>query len=263
VVAELPEGVGFTAVATASARADEVAGDVLAEAIVHEVGDVGRTELLGGVMAVRTDFVDVALAEAAARQVVLVGAGLDGRAYRLRWRAGSVLFELDSPSVLAFKRAVAARAGLEPSVRTVPVGCDLADGVEAPLLGAGFDPALPTAWVLEGVLNYLSVEAADALVSRLAALSAPGSTAVMTWIDPVAERLLAAARSGAAADRTVQAARAAGPADEPARWLPRHGWEPAVTTTLGAWAARLGREIPRFLHERRGGGRCWLVAARA
>src|ERR1700724_3155343 len=53
--------------------------------------------------AVRTHFFDeyvTAAAEASIRQHVILAAGLDSRAYRLNWPAGTVVYEIDLPAVL-------------------------------------------------------------------------------------------------------------------------------------------------------------------
>ena len=58
--------------------------------------------------AVRTHFFDAYFADAAAagiRQVVILAAGLDSRAYRLDWPAGTVVYEIDLPKVLEYKAA--------------------------------------------------------------------------------------------------------------------------------------------------------------
>ncbi len=65
----------------------------------------------------RTRYFDDYFARAVAagvRQVVIFAAGLDSRAYRLDWPDGTVIFELDQPQVLEFKRGVLAERGDKP-----------------------------------------------------------------------------------------------------------------------------------------------------
>lgn len=124
---------------------------------------------------VRTRFWDDALLGAAAscRQIVLVAAGMDARAYRLTWPAGTRVFELDQPSVVAAKNALLADDS--PTCSRVAIGVDLADDWPAALTAAGFDAATPTAWLIEGLLQYLDEAAVHRLFERIDALTAPGS----------------------------------------------------------------------------------------
>jgi methyltransferase (TIGR00027 family) len=55
------------------------------------------------------DFLLYACWGAGVRQVVLLAAGMDARAFRLNWPPGTRLYELDRPEVLAAKEEVIAR----------------------------------------------------------------------------------------------------------------------------------------------------------
>jgi len=192
----LPPGVGRTALGVARVRAaesrrpDRLFDDPLARAFVAAAPDpvTGREELDGAARdlvrwlavytAVRTRFYDDHLTAAVAAgcpQVVLVAAGLDTRAYRLGWPAPVRLFELDLPEVLAFKQAVLDAEGAHPGCERAAVRVDLRADWPAALTGAGLDPGVPTAWLVEGLLVYLTAPEAATLLERLTALSAPGS----------------------------------------------------------------------------------------
>ncbi|HEX7321666.1 MAG TPA: class I SAM-dependent methyltransferase [Mycobacterium sp.] len=130
--------------------------------------------------AVRTHFFDAHFAaavsdEAGIRQAVILASGLDSRAYRLDWPAGTVVYEIDQPEVLAYKSATLAAAGVEPSCDRRAVAIDLRQDWPTALRAAGFDPAAPTAWLAEGLLMYLPAEAQDRLFEQITELSAPGS----------------------------------------------------------------------------------------
>ncbi len=128
--------------------------------------------------AVRTHFFDAYFAEAVGsgiRQVVILASGLDSRAYRLDWPAGTVVYEIDQPRVLAYKSATLAEHGVMPSADRREVPIDLRQDWPAALCGAGFDPAAPTAWLAEGLLMYLPATAQDRIFEQITALSAPGS----------------------------------------------------------------------------------------
>lgn len=129
-------------------------------------------------MAVRTRHFDRLFTDAAkagVRQAVILASGLDARAYRLAWPAGTTVFELDQPEVIAFKSRTLAQLGAEPTADRRALAVDLRDDWPEVLLRNGFDPSRPTAWIAEGLLIYLPPEAQDLLFDRIDELSAPGS----------------------------------------------------------------------------------------
>ena len=104
----------------------------------------------------RTRYFDAyfaAAADAGVRQIVMLAAGLDSRAYRLGWSAGTTVFELDQPRVLEFKRQTLAGESPRAERREVPV--DLREDWPAALQSSGFRPEQPSAWIAEGLLIYL------------------------------------------------------------------------------------------------------------
>ena len=131
-------------------------------------------------LSIRTRFFDDLLLQAAesdgARQIVILAAGMDARAFRLPWPAGTTVYELDRPEVLAAKDEVLAAVGAEPSCRRHALGVDLADpsSLDA-LLGAGYDPNAPSAWLLKGLLTYLDEGVVRTLLQTVADLVVPGS----------------------------------------------------------------------------------------
>ena len=128
--------------------------------------------------AVRTHFFDAFFADAVAagiRQVVILASGLDARAYRLQWPAGTVVFEIDQPKVLEYKSQTLTKHGAKPTAKLHEVAIDLRQDWPAALIAAGFDPNAPTAWLAEGLLMYLPAEAQDSLFTQITELSAPGS----------------------------------------------------------------------------------------
>jgi methyltransferase (TIGR00027 family) len=104
------------------------------------------------------DFFDAA-ANAGVAQIVIPAAGLDSRAYRLAWPGGTVVYELDQPQVLEFKRGVLARRGDEPTAIRREIAVDLRDDWPQALRRSGFDPSMPSAWLVEGLLVYLPAAA--------------------------------------------------------------------------------------------------------
>lgn len=128
--------------------------------------------------AIRTRFFDDFLHGAAQdpqmTQIVLAPAGMDSRAYRMEWPDHVRYFEADRPAVLAFKAD--RLEGVAPRVahRTVAVDFTV-EGWEGELIAAGYDPELPSTWLLEGLLYYIREPDAHRMLERVAALSAPGS----------------------------------------------------------------------------------------
>ncbi|WP_394361733.1 SAM-dependent methyltransferase [Amycolatopsis sp. SB7-3] len=195
---DLASSVGTTATMAATARAmatradRSLIDDPFAEPLVRAVGVDSLTRLASGetapgdlveqvwidVAKVRTKFYDeffLDATEAGIAQVVILASGLDSRAYRLPWPAGTVVYELDQPQVIEFKTRTLAELGAEPTADRRAVAADLRADWPAALGAVGFDPALPTAWSAEGLLGYLPPEAQDDLLDRITELSAPGS----------------------------------------------------------------------------------------
>ncbi|MBT2411046.1 class I SAM-dependent methyltransferase [Streptomyces sp. ISL-12] len=110
-----------------------------------------------------------------ARQVVLLGAGLDARAFRLDWPPGCVVFEIDREGVLAFKHQVLDGLSATPKAARVPIPIDLREDWAGALTDAGFDPTAPGVWLAEGLLFYLPAVAETHLIGRVDRLSTAGS----------------------------------------------------------------------------------------
>jgi methyltransferase (TIGR00027 family) len=145
-------------------------------------------------IALRVAFIDAAIARAGVRQVVLLGAGLDTRAWRLEALRGARVFEVDHPDTQSYKRAHAARLGAPVAeVRYVPVDFTRHDLTSA-LKAAGHDAGAPTVWVWEGVVMYLDDAALRATLRAVRASSAPGSTLVAHYHEPDAAASASAVR---------------------------------------------------------------------
>lgn len=117
-------------------------------------------------------------------QLVVLGAGLDARAFRMPELATATVFELDRPSTQAYKREKT--RGIEPTAREVrfcPIDFERQTIAEA-LGAAGFDASRPSAWIWEGVTMYLTLAAIDASLDAIAAAAAPGSRLAMTYVPP-------------------------------------------------------------------------------
>jgi len=147
---------------------------------VHDgaTGSAGAMSRMADNMAVRTKFFDEFFLDATTagiKQAVILASGLDARAYRLSWPAGTVVYEVDQPQVIEFKSHTLAELGAAPTTDRRVVAIDLREDWPAALRTAGFDPTQPTAWSAEGLLGYLPPEAQDRLLDTITELSAPGS----------------------------------------------------------------------------------------
>jgi methyltransferase (TIGR00027 family) len=111
------------------------------------------------------------------RQVVIAPAGMDSRAYRLPWPGHIRLFEVDRPAVLAEKHEVIGTA--ESTVDRTAVAVDMRDpDWTRDLVDAGYDPALPSVWLLEGLLYYIEEPDVHGILDAVRAVTAPGSHVV-------------------------------------------------------------------------------------
>jgi methyltransferase (TIGR00027 family) len=139
---------------------------------------------LGAVMAARTVSIDRAIREKAAGQLVILGAGLDGRAFRMPELRNSVVFEVDHPDSQRDKRARATKLPpIAREVRYVPVDFEQ-DGLDEALERAGHAPSEPTTWVWEGVVMYLEPEDTEATLAVLQRRSPPGSRLIVVYHAP-------------------------------------------------------------------------------
>jgi methyltransferase (TIGR00027 family) len=207
---DLATSVGATATMVAAQRAlssdEKLIDDPYAAPLVRAVGIDVYVRLVNGQipvggesefdpqrmaqgMACRTRFYDGFFLEAAQSgidQVVILASGLDARAYRLPWPAGTVVYEVDMPEVIEFKTRTLRDLGAEPTAERRTVAIDLRDDWAAALQAAGFDPQAPAAWSAEGLLVYLPDEAQDALFDKITALSAPGGRLAFEFVPDTA-----------------------------------------------------------------------------
>jgi methyltransferase (TIGR00027 family) len=136
-------------------------------------------------IACRKRYIDDKLDEAQPNidSVVVLGAGMDTRAYRLARRSDIPVFEVDLPVNIARKKAAVAHAiGAVPaSVRLVPVDFERDDLISA-LTGLGYRADARTFFIWEGVTQYLNQDAVRATLVALQAAAPAGSRLVFTYV---------------------------------------------------------------------------------
>ena len=202
----------------------------------------------------RTVAIDAAVRAGPTAQVVILGAGLDGRAWRMAELAGAEVYEVDHPASQQDKRArVADLSPVAGALRWVPVDFSR-DRLGAALDAAGHRPDAPTTWVWEGVVAYLSRPEVEATVAALAARSAAGSGLVVNYQAPsitagagriVARGMLALARSPAL--WRDEPRRSAWTAPAMAALLSRHGFR----VTGDEDTLTIARRLPMTIRQRR------------
>lgn len=107
------------------------------------------------------------------RQIVLLAAGMDTRAYRLSFPDGTQVFELDRPEVLSYKQEKLGDA-LSQCIRHT-VGVDLREEWQSKLVQAGMNPSERTLWLVEGLLVYLDEASVLTLFEKVDSLSVSNS----------------------------------------------------------------------------------------
>jgi methyltransferase (TIGR00027 family) len=132
----------------------------------------------------RTRFIDDEVKlelKSGARQLLILGAGYDTRAYRIHDLAKVLVYEVDHPSTSATKQKIIG----SNQVRFVPVDFN-SESLESKMKAAGYDSTLRSVLIWEGVTNYLTESAVDATL-RWCSQACSGSVVIFTYVD---ERVL-------------------------------------------------------------------------
>lgn len=272
---DITTSVGSTALFVAATRAlvarepDPLAVDPLAEVFLRAVGGEwadlvdGDPELTRdhplrsadfGVafrnhLAARTRYFDEYLCAArdgGIEQVVILAAGLDSRAYRLSCLEGAVVYELDRPAVLDFKRETLADAEHGPIAERREVGVDLRENWLTALRHSGFDADAPTAWLVEGLTIYLTPAEQDRLFSTIESASAPGSRVSIEQMTPLPQESYDALLTEDGSDDTYNEWATMiynDPRSDAAQWFSERGWT-AERTELVDYLRAAGRSVP-------------------
>lgn len=249
-----------------SARPDALLTDPWAASLAGQEGAdwlAGRTEDKVLPIVLRTryfdDFLQRITREHPIRQVVLVAAGLDTRAFRLSWPEGTHLYELEQHAVIQHKAEILTTLGVTPTCTRHVVPQDLTEPWPDALVQAGFHPETPSLWLLEGFLFYLPNALNRPLLEQVSLLAAPGS-----WIgfDIINSTMLNHPLTKAWVD--MQAAAGApwiGTLDDPVEYLAGLGWQAALTQA-GQPDAHFGRwTLPVIPTQMPGIPHNWFVTA--
>jgi methyltransferase (TIGR00027 family) len=235
--------------AVASRHPNPVINDPFAEILVRAVGIRLFTQIVDGLVdfsemgagwvpalfGIRgrafDDFVTAAC-RLGIRQTVILASGLDCRALRLDWPLGMAIYEIDQPAVIDWKKGVLADLGFASAARHHCVGIDLRRDWPTALRQAGFDTAMPTAWLAEGLLiGYLPPSAQDELLKTITALSAARSLIAADHFDVRKPEALSDALNNLhdmwhKHDRTLnlRSLTFSGSRHDPEQYLAKRGW---------------------------------------
>jgi methyltransferase (TIGR00027 family) len=172
----------LTARAVASARAEEskLADSLFNDPLAHRLaGPEGKGRGVSLVVP-RTRFMDDFLCAEYAkgvRQAVLLGAGMDARAFRLGLHEMH-FFEVDQATIFEVKEPLLTDVPLQAASRQCVSSMVEDSKLADKLIAAGLDPQKPSAWVLEGLMMYLNPDQTARMMTQVGRIAAPGSGVV-------------------------------------------------------------------------------------
>jgi len=135
----------------------------------------------------RTLHIDAQLVKAAAegiRQIVVLGAGYDSRAYRFHKAYPKLLFfEVDLPAMIASKQRAVTRQfkTLPRHVRYAPIDFNT-QTLDAVLAAAGYDARARSLFIIEGVVMYVNEPGNRATFDFIGKNAAAGSRVVYDYL---------------------------------------------------------------------------------
>jgi methyltransferase (TIGR00027 family) len=140
----------------------------------------------------------------AAKQLVVVGAGLDARSVRLAdafSKSGVRVYELDFPSMLEAKWDMFGKVGYARPTNYAAVATDFSMGPSSQsqsqshqwiqaLLDTGYDPSVPSIWLAEGLTGYLTQEEVTDLFRTIGGVMAKARHSVLlaTFVGTLANK---------------------------------------------------------------------------
>jgi methyltransferase (TIGR00027 family) len=195
-------------------------------------------------MALRTLVIDEHVRNAVRegkRQLVILGAGLDGRAYRLTELGDVDVFEVDHPATQSFKKQRAADLPrVAKSIVFVEVDFER-DRLEERLARAGYRASLPTVWLWEGVVMYLTREATRETLRSIASSTAASASLIInyhtqrrSWLVNQLLRLWSEPQIGEWTPAEITSE------------LDGHGFRVVADTSAADWAAQYRVKTPRY-----------------
>eukprot|EP01087_Luapelamoeba_hula_P005029 TRINITY_DN1511_c1_g1_i1.p1 TRINITY_DN1511_c1_g1~~TRINITY_DN1511_c1_g1_i1.p1 ORF type:complete len:431 (-),score=108.41 TRINITY_DN1511_c1_g1_i1:62-1354(-) len=167
--------------------AGEVGFELLGQ--FHGLYNGTRKDAINASVVIRTkffdDFVVKSCTESGVKQIVIIAAGMDSRVYRLPLGEDYTVWELDFAEVFKYKESrIKGESAATTSCKHTLLGVDLTlPGWEEKLSAAGYDPHVPSLWLIEGLLVYLKDEHIDTLLQRISRIMATGSYLAGDWMN--------------------------------------------------------------------------------
>ena len=193
-------------------------------------------------LALRSLAIDDAVLASDAEQIVILGAGLDARAVRLRRSPGARFFEVDHPNSQRWKRSRLAAARTPcASDGAVYVPVDFTcQSLATELTAAGFARGLSSMFVWEGVTMYLPRATTVQTLRDLAVLAMPGSRVALTYMETPRRPVPASLRTILDAGLGVigEPLGSTYAADEMGGLLDAHGFDRVSDEASDCWAER-------------------------
>lgn len=234
--------------------AAKLAGDdAIQQQLDYHQTQEARNQLKMQFVAIRTRYFDDFIVNSlpSIRQIVILGSGLDTRAYRLPVQPSTTLYEIDLPEIINYKSNVL--ASYQPKCNYHAISADVRSHEwHQLLLMHGHQSSLPTIWLLEGLLMYLSESHVHQLLNEIKSLSASNSrigadlVSIKSW------------EAGAANSEAVISGHWKFGCDEPETLFAKYSWDVLVQQP-GDVRANYGRysvELPPRSFNRR---RSYLV----
>ncbi len=203
---------------------------------------LGRVSLgLSYGVPLRTLEIDAFLRDAIAdgvRQLVIVGAGLDARAYRIAELEDVRVFELDHPATQSYKRERVSEHE-QRCQELIHAAIDFEkQTLDDVLKSHDFSPGERSVWIWEGVTMYLAPEAVDATLAAIASSSTKGSRLAVTYLPKEFRAAWALGISRVGARVIGESVRAQYEKPEMEHLLSDHGFRVLEDDTATDWAER-------------------------
>lgn len=143
---------------------------------------------VNGALVARTRYIDECLLElinAGLKQIVIIGAGYDTRAYRIQEiRKNCKVFEIDQPLIQEEKINTIKKNVTDPQDHVTYLPMQIGQGrLDKKLINAGFDPNQKALFIAEGFLMYLPPFAVSILLNFIVGTSVPGSALLADWFN--------------------------------------------------------------------------------
>jgi len=196
------------------------------------------------------DWASGAVREYGANQLVVLGAGMDTRAFRLSWPDDLRFWEVDTPELFSLKETRLQSAGVRLSCERITIPADLTSrSWVRSLLETGFERNRPTVWLAEGLFQYLAAADIDQILESASSVSSIGSRFLAEIISE--DHLRNNSNRPAMKRRSARGTPWMFGTNDPETLFRRHGW--TVDQKVGALEAAIALGRWKLSHDGRSG----------